>query len=312
MTRPRVAVVGSLNLDLTLRVARLPGPGETVLSTSPAAVTFGGKGGNQAAAAAAFGGEVVMIGSVGGDDAARDIREDLERRGINISHIRSVGEARSGSATIAVDEGGDNLILVDPGANNLLEPGDLPADVLAEADVILVQLEIPLPAVAAAVRAARGTVVLNPAPATQLQPEVLSRADVLVPNRTELAMLAGGDQPGSLPAVARLARRVAGEADVVVTLGADGALVVPNRGSPVTHIAAPHVAVVDATGAGDCFCGTLAVSLADGIGITAAARLSVAAAGISTTAPGARGRLPARREVESLAACLAVRNVEGA
>ena len=307
---PHVAVVGSLNVDLTFRVDHLPRPGETVLAAEPGRVAFGGKGGNQASAAAAFGAEVTMIGRVGDDEYGRWIRADLAARGIDVSQVLVTPDSRSGTATIAVDRGGDNLIIVDPAANGQLTPEDLPGARLAGASAVLVQLEIPLPTVAAAIGAARAPVVLNPAPAAPIQAEVLDLVDVLVPNASELGLLAGAPPPSTRTAVVALARQVAGAMDVVVTLGGEGALVVARSGGPVTHIGAPPADVIDATGAGDCFCGTLAVSLAEGLSLAAAARLSVAAATISTTAPGARGRLPSPSEVRSLAGTLPVTPID--
>lgn len=304
MLKPRVAVVGSLNADLTLRVDHLPGPGETVLSTEPGQVAFGGKGANQACAAAAFGAEVTMVGRVGDDDYGRQIRADLAAREIDVSQVFVTPDGRSGTATIAVDRDGDNLIIVDPGANGQLSPEDLPGGLLAGASAVLVQLEIPLATVEAAIRAAHAPVILNPAPAAPVQPAVLDLVDVLVPNVSELGLLAGTEAPATLAATVQLARKLAGHIDVVVTLGGAGALVVPRSRGPATHIAPPPADVVDTTGAGDCFCGTLAVSLAAGLGLRGAARLSVAAATISTTAAGARGRLPSRSEAQALAESL--------
>jgi ribokinase len=314
-----VAVVGSLNADLTLLVGRLPGPGETVLSSAPGTIGFGGKGGNQAAAAAAFGADVTMIGRVGDDDVGQRIRGDLAERGVDVSGVRITPGARSGGATIAVNPAGENLILVDPGANGQLSPADIDPGILGRAAAVLLQLEIPPRTVSAAVRMAGAPVVLNPAPApaAPLSADLLARVNVLVPNQAELALLAGAAPsaapsaapPDGLAVTAALARKLPGDLDVVVTLGASGALVVPRGGGPVTHIGAPRVAAVDATGAGDCFCGTLAVSLAGGASLAEAARISVAAAALSVTAAGARGLLPGRDQAESLAASLTARPV---
>jgi len=246
MSGPRLAVIGSLNADLTLIVGRLPGPGETVLSSAPGTVGFGGKGGNQAAAAAAFGADVTMIGRVGDDDVGEQIRADLVSRGVDVSRVRVTPGARSGGATIAVDPAGENLILVDPGANGALVPGDIDPDALDGAGAVLLQLEIPLATVAAAASKASAPVVLNPAPAAPLGPDLLADVDVLVPNRTELALLAGAAPPSGLAATAALARKLRGGLDVVVTLGADGALVVPGSGGPAAHIAAPAITAVAA------------------------------------------------------------------
>jgi ribokinase len=301
-----VAVVGSLNTDRTLLVDHLPGPGETVLTAGPARLSFGGKGANQASAAAAFGGRVAMVGRVGDDDDGRAILADLAARQVDARAVLITAGAPTGGAMIAVDAAGENLIIVDPGANAMLAPADIGIAGVGDQAVLLVQLEIPLPAVEAAVRASCGLVVLNPAPAVQVGPEILDRLDVLVPNRSELAHLAGDAAPGTLDGVARLARKLADRADVVVTLGPDGALVVPRHGGPATHIAAPRADVVDGTGAGDCFCGALAVLLAEGADLVEAARVAVAAATISTTGHGARGRLPRRGEAEEQAVGLRV------
>jgi ribokinase len=315
-----LTVVGSLNADLTLLLDHLPRPGETVVATRPAAVSCGGKGGNQAAAAAAFGAPVTMVGKVGDDQQGRQLRADLAARGVDVSGVIVAAGARSGGATIGVDADGENLILVDPGANGLLAPDEVEAAGLEGADAVIVQLEIPLPTVAAAMNAAAGAiVVLNPAPApaTTLPTAVIGPAGVLVPNLAELARLAGEGRAATLPRafehaeVARLARGLAGNADVVVTMGGDGALVVRRSTTTSVHIAAPSVATVDTTGAGDCFCGTLAASLAEGMDLTDGARLAVAAAALSTTAYGARGELPGRAAAERLADQLPVRLVSG-
>jgi ribokinase len=311
VSRARLAVIGSLNADLTLLVDRLPGPGETVLSSAPGTVGFGGKGGNQAAAAAAFGADVTMIGRVGDDDIGDRIRADLRDRGVDVSQVRTTPGARSGGATIAVNPSGENLILVDPGANGELRSADIRRDVLDRAAAVLLQLEIPVETVAAAARMVGAPVVLNPAPAVPLGAGLLAQVSVLVPNQTELALLTGAAPPAGLAATAALARKLPGTLDVVVTLGAGGALVVPRLGGPVTHIPAPAVTPVDATGAGDCFCGTLAVTLATGASLADAARISVAAAALSVTVAGARGLLPGRDEVERLAAGLTAVVVPG-
>jgi ribokinase len=305
----RVAVVGSLNADLTLPVHRLPGPGETVLTSGPAQLAFGGKGANQAAAAAAFGGRVAMIGRVGGDEVGGEIMADLTARGIDTAGVLVTAGERTGTAMIAVDAAGENLIVVDPGANGRLEPHDLTASSLSQAAVVLVQLEIPLPTVLAAVRESSGLVVLNPAPAVRIEPAVLESVSVLVPNRSELGFLAGATAPDTLDGVAALARKAASGADVVVTLAAAGALVVPRGDGPAVHVAAPRADVIDSTGAGDCFCGALAVLLAEGAALADAARVAVAAATISTAGHGARGRLPGRAEAEHLAAGLSAEPV---
>jgi ribokinase len=304
---PQVAVVGSLNADLTLRVARLPGPGETVLTEQPSLLSFGGKGGNQAAAAAALGGRVAMVGRVGADDLGTAVRADLADRGVDVRQVLSCAGVRTGSATIAVDDRGENNIIVDPGANACLRPADIGPACFGDAAIALVQLEIPVETVAAVVAAAPCPVILNPAPALPLPSAVLDGVSVLVLNVPELAALT------EVPAVADpvvlepLARKL--QRDVVVTLGAGGALVVPAAARYAVHIAPPPAQIRDTTGAGDCFCGTLAVLLAEGADLAEAAQLAVAAGTLSATAVGARGQLPTREMVTAIAPALTPRMV---
>lgn len=295
-TRRGIVVVGSLNLDLLVRVPALPRPGQTVIGSSSVTMP-GGKGANQAAAAAVLGGDVTMVGRVGDDAAAAVVLEDLRSRGVDVSAVTQ-SSGRTGTASVAVEPGGDNLIVVDPGANAALTPDDVEIDAVRDAEVVLLQLEVPLAAVRSAVAFARGVVVLNPAPPVPLPPEVLARVDVLVPNEGELCALAGRPDVGATTDdLVALVRRVT-ERDVVVTLGPGGALVVPASGAPV-HVAAPSVEAVDATGAGDCFCGALCVALARGADLLTAARYATVAASLSTTGAGARGALPTDARVRA-------------
>jgi ribokinase len=303
--KPRVTVVGSLNADLTLLVPALPQPGETVLTEQPTQLSFGGKGGNQAAAAAAFGGQVAMIARVGDDDIGRALRADLAGRGIDVTQVAVCGGVRTGTATIAVDRNGENQIIVDAGANACLRPEDATPANLKDAAIILVQMEIPLKTVAAAVAAATAPVLLNLAPAAQLPASVLDGVAVLVLNVPELATLTGSRAVGDPAALASLAGKL--KRDVVVTLGENGALVVPAAARSAVHIPPPPAPIRDTTGAGDCFCGALAVLLAEGADLTESSRLAVAAGTLSTTAAGARGKLPTRDEVTALAAGLTPR-----
>jgi ribokinase len=305
---PLIVVVGSINADMTLLVDRLPERGETVLTSAPAQLSFGGKGGNQAAAAAAFGGRVAMIGRVGDDDIGQRASADLAERHVDVTHVRTISGIRTGSASIAVEPSGENMIVVDSGANACLAPADIAPDgFLAQAAVVLVQLEVPPETVAAVVGAAGPRVVLNPAPAQPLPPHVLSSAGVLVVNVPELMTFTGAQPPAAPEEMVPLARAL--HSNVVVTLGARGALVVPATGQPV-HVPAPRAEVKDATGAGDCFCGALAVLLAQGTNLGEAARLAVASATLSATAIGARGMLPGQAEAAMLADGLTVRVLE--
>jgi ribokinase len=299
---PDVTVVGSLNLDLVVSVARLPGRGETVIGTDVASLP-GGKGANQAAAAAALSPNVAMVGRVGDDSAGHSLVDDLAARGVACTVSTAPGVV-TGTATVAVEsKSGENLIVVAPGANGTVTPADVGIDEVRSACVVLLQLEIPLPAVEAAAAHASGLVVLNPAPPAALPASLLARVDVLVPNEWELTRLAGVDpSPRAPDQLAALARTVT-SGDVVVTMGARGALVVP-RSAPFEVVAAPEVDTIDTTGAGDCFCAALCVALARGSSLLDAARYAVVAAALSTTGSGARGALPGHGAVlAAMAAC---------
>ena len=287
-----VTVVGSLNEDVLVSVGRLPGRGEAVIGEG-AALAPGGEGASQAAAAGRLAPGVHMIGRVGDDPAGDRQLAALADSRVNVSRVHRTPGVPTGSATIPVEEGsGENLIVVVPGANAELTPDDAVADPVRRADVVLLQLEVPLAAVQAAAEAAGGTVVLTPAPPRALPAGLLERVDVLVPNEHELAALAGADPGRREPAeLVRLARSLTASA-VVVTLGARGALVVQDGEGPALLQAPPPVTPVDTTGAGDCLCGALAAALAAGTPLAEAVRYAVAAAALSTTGPGARGALP--------------------
>ncbi|MGY1706754.1 ribokinase [Geodermatophilus sp. SYSU D00697] len=302
-----VTVVGSLNEDVLVRVDRLPGRGETVVGRGTV-LAPGGKGANQAAAAGrlAGAGRAAMVGRVGEDPAGDRQLAALTGAGVDVGHVRRTPGAPTGTATIPVEEGsGENLIVVVPGANAELRPGDVDVPPVRRAAVVLLQLEVPVAAVTAAAAAATGTVVLTPAPPRPLPADLLSRVDVLVPNEHELLQLTGAGPGDRTPAdLAALARGL-GTATVVVTLGARGALLVTGAG-PALLQPPPPVRAVDTTGAGDCFCGALAVALAAGATPADAVADAVTAAALSTTARGARGALPGPAEVAALRAQLPV------
>lgn len=299
-----VVVVGSLNLDSILGAPHLPGRGETVIASSSTSGS-GGKGANQAAAAGALASHVSMVGRVGVDEAATRMTDDLAAKGVDVEHVIRTPGVPSGNATVVVEERtGENLIVVDPGANGELSPADVDVPIVRSASVVLLQLEVPIPTVTAAARVATGTVVLNPAPTAALPSELLERVDVLVPNEWELARLVEESASGiaasdpSQESIERSARSL-GVRNVVVTLGARGALVVPED-APSLLIAPPAVEAVDTTGAGDCFCGALSVALAEGRSLVDSARFAVAAAALSTTGHGARSGLADRGAVGTI------------
>jgi ribokinase len=299
---PRVVVVGSANIDMTVRAPRLPAPGETVLggtfSTAP-----GGKGANQAVAARRAGGAVAFVGCVGDDPLGDDALRALRAAGVDAGHVARAPGVPTGVALITVDGRGENAIAVAPGANAHLTPAhvEAAAGAIAAADVLLVQLETPLDAVGAAlaVAARHGTrAVLNPAPAPEgpLDPRLLGRVAVVTPNRAEAARLAGA--AAHRPEDAAAALLAAGAGAAVVTLGGDGALVVTAAGA--RRLPAYPVPVVDTTGAGDVFSGALAVALAEGRPLLDAARFAGAAAALSVTRPGAQPSAPDRDAVLAL------------
>jgi ribokinase len=296
MTPAEIAVVGSLNLDFIVPVDHHPGPGETVLGGDHLQLP-GGKGANQAVAAARLGRRVAIVGRVGADDPGRRLRENLSGEGVDVDLLADDPDAPTGIALIAVSAAGENMIVVSPGANGRVSTDDVAraGGLLEAARVTLVQHEIPAEAVVAAVHAAGGAVVLNPAPARAVDAAVLARVDVLVPNRTELALLSGSEVPESVGDAAALASGISGPRALVVTLGADGALVVDGPG--LERIEAPAVEAVDSTGAGDAFCGALADALARGAELVEATRWAVRAAALSVTRPGAQGGLPSAADL---------------
>ncbi|MEE9299145.1 MAG: ribokinase [Acidimicrobiia bacterium] len=296
-----IAVVGSLNLDTTVRVPRLPVPGETVLGTDHFDDT-GGKGANQAVAAARLGRSVAMVGMVGEDDVGRRLLASLAAEGVDVEGVAVDGAARSGVAVITVDEHGENMIVVDPGANGTFGPSAFStvSDTVASADVVLLQLEIPIATVAAAAAAARGVVILNPAPAAELSPQLLEQVDILVPNATELGHLTGGVVPASAEEAAVLARRLAGPEAIVVTLGGEGAVLV--TGEAEVHVPAPDIDPVDPTAAGDAFCGGLADATVRGEALDDAVLWAVHCGAAAATRWGAQASLPTRDDVMRLEA----------
>ncbi|WP_307796949.1 ribokinase [Actinomadura barringtoniae] len=286
-----VVVVGSVNADLVVSVDRRPAPGETVLG-SDLATYPGGKGANQAVAAARLGGRVGILARIGDDGHGELLRSALEEAGVDLAHLLVSG-GPSGVALITVGPDGDNSIIVSPGANARLEPGDVPAEALAGAAVVSFQLEIPLPTVEAAARAAAeggARVVLNLSPAAAVPDEVLALCDPLVVNEHEAAFLLGHDgAPGVPEAMARdLLDR--GPRSVVITLGAQGALVADSSG--VHEVPSPKVEAVDTTGAGDAFTAALCLRLARGDALADAARFAARVGAAAVRKPGAQSSYP--------------------
>jgi ribokinase len=288
MASGTVLVVGSINVDLVVTLARLPEPGETVTG-GEFARHGGGKGANQAVAAARAGARVRFVGAVGDDDLGAAAVEALAEAGVETGAIARLDGTATGVALITVDAEGRNQIAVASGANARVDAAMVDAaladDPLGPDDVVLLGFEVPDEAVVAGARAtaaAGARAILNPAPARDL-PDGARDGLLLTPNGLEAAALTGETEPAA--AARALARRT--DAPVLVTVGADGALLVDGR--DCIAIAAPEVEVVDTTGAGDALNGTLAAALAEGRDLEAAARAAVEAASASVRRPGARG-----------------------
>ncbi len=300
-----IIVVGSLNMDLVVRSPRHPLPGETLLGSD--FHTFpGGKGANQAVAAARVGGIVAMVGRVGSDDFGVALLQNLAANGVDTVHVRRDEEAATGVALITVAANGQNTIVVAPGANGSVVANDVAAAraLFGDGDVLLLQLEIPVPAVARAVDEARkrGTrVVLNPAPAQPLDAALLKHVDVLVPNQSELGLLTGmAVESVEEVTSAAMALRAMGVKNVIVTLGSEGVLVLDETN---TSLLPPYaVDVVDTTAAGDAFVGAFAVALGRGATLVEAARWGNAAGALAVTKAGAQPSLPSRAELEQMLA----------
>jgi ribokinase len=294
-----IVVVGSVNLDLVVGVERIPVVGQTVLGGDLVQIP-GGKGANQAVAAARLGRSVAMVGRVGDDDAGVTLRTSLHADGVDTTHLLDTPGVPSGIALIAVQDDGDNVIIVSPGANGRMTPADVAGSpALAEAQVVLVQAEIPMECVVEAARNATGLVVWNPAPAPAdgVPLELLETVDVLVPNQTELASICNHDGSVDRSIAVALCRDLP-TAAVVVTLGSDGALVVVD--GEAVHVPAPVVTPVDTTAAGDAFCAALADAIVGGADLVAAAQWAVRVGAATTLRPGAQPSLPTPDEVQSL------------
>ncbi|HKB04167.1 MAG TPA: ribokinase [Gemmataceae bacterium] len=300
MATPRITVVGSANIDLTFRAARLPRPGETVFGTGYFQ-GFGGKGANQAVAAARLGARVSFVGRVGADEFGRATRDQLAGEGIDVSHLLTDPDRPTGTAAILVDDASENAIVGVPGANLGLTPNDVraAADLIRGGAILLAPCETMIETIVEAFRlahAAGPVCVLNPAPARELPDELLPLVDVCVPNETELRMLTGRSVD-ALEEVAAAAEmlRARGTGTVIVTLGPRGALLIGTGAS--VHIPGVPVAAVDTSGAGDAFCGALAAYLAEGATIRDAAHQANLVAARSVMKPGTQASFPRRGDL---------------
>jgi ribokinase len=288
-----VCVVGSINVDTTYRVSRLPVYGETVLA-GQRTLAPGGKGANQAAAAASVGGRVSLFGCTGSDAEARIALQSLTKLGVDVSEVRAIPDAPTGTAIVMVADDGENVIVVYPGANQRLSPGLVARHLSSGAyAVVIAQLEINLDAVLSAAKSSgTATFILNPAPMPSdpaVLSEILKHTDVLVPNRLELGRLARRDTPVDTSSLDRCVAELAFDGPVLVTLGRAGVAVYERgSGQRSTIIEPVLVNTIDTTGAGDAFCGAFGHFLSLDGDVIAAARRANETAAFSTTVRGAQ------------------------
>lgn len=304
MSSAKIVVVGSVNTDMVVKSERIPLPGETVTG-GEFFMPAGGKGANQAVAAARLGARVTLVARVGDDVFGHQAVENFKKEGILTDHIALDSENATGVALILVDENGENCISVAPGANFAITPGDVDAaaGVIREADVVLLQLEIPMAVVehTAALAAEAGVpVVLDPAPAAPLPEGLLPNVTVITPNESEAERLTGiavSDEPSARLAAAGLIK--AGARQVILTLGTKGALVVGPEGEVL--VPSFEVEAADSTAAGDAFNGGLAAAIAAGKAFEDAVREAAMVGALSVTKMGAQPSLPTAEELGAFA-----------
>jgi ribokinase len=304
-----ILVIGSLNADLVVRAPRFPQPGETI-SGDDLQIIPGGKGANQAVAAARQGASVAMLGRVGNDSFGPFLLDSLKSNQVDVTHVHT-DDSATGTATIIVDGNGQNSIVLSAGANGKVSPADVDSVSTLRPKLILLQLEIPIPTVLYAAQHARqngSRVILNPAPAKPLPDELISLADFIIPNETELRLLTGmevKDIPSAEQAAKVLLTR--GARNVIVTLGSKGALLV--SGDRTIQVGAYKVDVVDTTAAGDAFIGGFASAILESdsllsaqeqaLAIQKAVRYGCACGALATTKFGAQPSLPTKEEAET-------------
>ncbi|MHA4896028.1 ribokinase [Pedobacter sp. PWIIR3] len=298
--KPNIIIVGSMNMDMVVRTNHIPKPGETIMGTD-FLMNPGGKGANQAVAVARLSGKAKFIGKIGNDLFGRQAAQLFREEGVDTTGLHSDPSLPSGIALITVDKHGENSIVVAPGANSSLEITEVEEQIndTPEAQVMLVQLEIPLTTVAHAISVskARGLkIILNPAPAQTLSDEFLGNIDIITPNETEAELLTGVkvvDMDSAKEAARSLGRK--GITTVIITLGQRGALLYQDE--KFHHIHTPKTNALDTTAAGDVFNGALAVAITEGKEMPAAVEFACRAASISVTRLGAQSSIPYRNEL---------------
>ena len=301
MESKKIVVVGSTNMDMVVKTRHIPAPGETVLAGS-FFINPGGKGANQAVAAARLGGNTSFISKVGNDVFGKQSAKLLDEEGVSTRFLLSDEELPSGVALITVDEKGENTIVVASGANGNLYPKHIEEalDEIAGADIILMQLEIPMETVEFVAKYAASKnvkVILDPAPANELSAELLSYINIITPNQTEAEMLCG-IKVHDIESAEKAANAIysLGVKNVLVTLGDLGAVICSE--GKIQLVPAPKVEAVDTTAAGDVFNGGLAVALSEGKTLADAVYFGCLAAAVSVTRPGAQSSIPHRKELD--------------
>jgi ribokinase len=296
---PEILVVGSLNADLVVRAPHFPQPGETI-SGGDLQIIPGGKGANQAVAAARQGTSVAMVGRVGNDSFGPELINNLKQNKVDTSYVQIDPQSATGTAIIVVDANGQNSIVLSPGGNGRVSSADIANVPVSDHKLLLLQLEIPIEAVASAARWAKESglhVLLNPAPAYSLSDELIALPHFILPNESELSLLT--DQSVSDVSSAEKAAKVLikrGAQNVIVTLGANGALLM--TGTQVIHVDTYKVNVIDTTAAGDAFIGGFASALLQKKSLEDAVRYGCACGALATTKFGAQPSLPTKEEVE--------------
>ncbi|HIJ52841.1 MAG TPA: ribokinase [Planctomycetes bacterium] len=299
---PTIAVVGSSNMDLVVKSKRIPAIGETILG-GDFIMAPGGKGANQAVAAAKLGAQVFFIAKLGEDIFGSQSLNNFEKEGVNTKYVLQTKESPSGVALIMVDDDGNNLIVVAPGANQNLSPEDVKeaGTEIASSGALVAQLEVPIETIECAAGLANKSnvpFILDPAPAQKLSPQLLKMVDVLTPNETEAQFLTGvevKDRESASAAAHKLLEF--GVKTVILTMGASGYLTVSNEGTE--FVPARKVKAADSTAAGDAFTGSLAVGLAQGRTLSDAALFANSVAALSVTKMGAQPSMPTVQEVEA-------------
>ena len=297
----KILVIGSLNIDMVMKVDHMPTAGETILCDGMKLVA-GGKGANQACAAGRLGTDVTMLGAIGNDSHGEMQRDSLQRSGVDVSGLITKERVSTGTAFITVNKEGNNSIVVVQGANAQFTPEDIEAhrDLLEECEIVILQLEIPMDTVLYAVKLARTlgkTVILDPAPVPEHFPEELYQyVDIIKPNESELSRLTGiADTQNHLEEAVQIVKDH-GVKNVLVTLGGDGVYLDTENESPV-HIPAKKVEVVDTTAAGDSFTAALAAMLLEGKTLKEASEFANQVSAIVVTREGAQDSIPTLQEV---------------